>query len=478
MSNQIRVRIAPSPTGYLHIGTARTALFNYLFAKRNNGKFILRIEDTDLERSTKYYEDDILDSLKWLGLEWDEFYKQSDRLPIYTKYVKQLLDNGKAFWCYHTKEELANEQQEQMAGKQPPRHLCSYKGENHKSPAYAEASAGRQETGSKGIIRLKVDENSERKIKFRDIIRGDIEFEEKLLGDLSIAKDESTPLYNFAVVVDDYENNISHIIRGEDHIANTPKQILIQEALGFDMPQYAHLPLILGQDRSKMSKRHGATAVVEYSKLGYLPQSMVNFMAMLGFTPPDDRQILSLDELIEIFDLEKVHKGGAVFDIKKLDWLNGEYIKRLSDDELEKALLSGIHHNYQLTEVMGKPFLNMVRERIKKISDIKEFEFFLDGPNEYEKGLLKWKERTDEEVTGSLSKVRDIIEKIGTDDKDKLRAELDVLGKELEDRGLVYWPLRVALSGMKASPDPVDIANILGKEKTLEHIRGGIEKLG
>ena len=464
----IRVRIAPSPTGYLHIGTARTALFNWLFAKNNNGKFILRIEDTDLERSTKYFEEDILESLRWLGLEWDEFYKQSDRLPIYTKYIKQLLDNGKAFWCYHTKEELEEEQRKQMQVKEAPRHVCEYK---------RKAQSEKRKMEERGIIRLAVDENSERKIKFKDMIRGNIEFDEKNIGDLSLAKNENTPLYNFAVVVDDYETNISHVIRGEDHIANTPKQMLIQEALDFEIPEYAHLPLILGSDRSKMSKRHGATSVIEYRKLGYLPKAMLNFMAMLGFTLPDDKQILEPLEIAETFDLLKVHKAGAIFDSKKLDWLNSEYIKRLSDEELEKELLAGIHHNYQLTKVMGKPFLNMIRERIKKISDVKEFEFFLDEPDEYEKDLLKWKEKTYDEVAGSLSKVKNIIEQTGTDDSDKLRVELDGLGKELGDRGLVYWPLRVALSGMKASPDPVDIANILGKEKTLKRIEGAIGKL-
>ena len=355
-----------------------------------------------------------------------------------------------------------------MQAKEAPRHVCEYK---------RKAQSEKRKMEERGIIRLAVDENSERKIKFKDMIRGNIEFDEKNIGDLSLAKNENTPLYNFAVVVDDYETNISHVIRGEDHIANTPKQMLIQEALDFEIPEYAHLPLILGSDRSKMSKRHGATSVIEYRKLGYLPKAMLNFMAMLGFTLPDDKQILEPLEIAETFDLLKVHKAGAIFDSKKLDWLNSEYIKRLSDEELEKELLAGIHHNYQLTKVMGKPFLNMIRERIKKISDVKEFEFFLDEPDEYEKDLLKWKEKTYDEVAGSLSKVKNIIEQTGTDDSDKLRVELDGLGKELGDRGLVYWPLRVALSGMKASPDPVDIANILGKEKTLKRIEGAIGKL-
>ncbi|MEK7153985.1 MAG: glutamate--tRNA ligase, partial [Patescibacteria group bacterium] len=319
MKKEIRVRMAPSPTGYLHIGIARTALFNYLFAKHNNGKFVLRIEDTDLERSEKKFEDDILTGLKWLGLSWDEFYKQSDRIPIYSKYIQKLLDNGRAFWCYHTEKELEQEKIEQSEKKELQRHVCKYKGE-------------KTETGDikRGIIRLVVDENSARKINFEDIIRGKVEFEERLLGDFSIAKNTETPLYNFAVVVDDYEMDITHVIRGEDHIANTPKQILLQEALGFERPQYAHLPLILGEDRSKLSKRHGAVSLNEYRKQGYLPEAIFNFLALLGFTPPEGKEILSREELVEIFDLVKIHKSGAIFDTRKLDWLNGEYLKKLS----------------------------------------------------------------------------------------------------------------------------------------------------
>lgn len=242
----IKVRIAPSPTGNLHIGTARTALFNYLFAKSQGGKFVLRIEDTDLERSDKKFERDIIYGLKWLGLDWDEGpYKQSDRLNFYEKYILQLLNDGKAFWCYHTEEELEEEREEQMAKKEIPRHVCLYKF-SHKI-----------EKDKKGIIRLAVNENSKRKIDFQDMIRERVEIEEKLLGDISIAKDYRIPLYNFAVVVDDYDMGITHVIRGEDHISNTPKQILIQEALGFPRPKYGHLPLILGPDKSKMSKRHG-----------------------------------------------------------------------------------------------------------------------------------------------------------------------------------------------------------------------------
>ena len=480
MSN-IRVRIAPSPTGYLHIGTARTALFNWLFAKHHKGQLVLRIEDTDIERSDKKFEEDILDGLKWLGLNWDEFCRQSDRTEIYAKYIKQLLDNGKAFWCYHTKEELETEQKKQQENKEAPRHVCSYKHENPKSEiAYSAEATSATKAGlnpKQGIIRLAVDENSDRKIKFKDIIRGDIEFDEKNIGDLSIAKAERAPLYNFAVVVDDYENSISHVIRGEDHIANTPKQILIQEALGFDLPEYAHMPLILGPDRSKLSKRHGATALMDYRSTGYIPEALVNYLALLGWTPKDGREILSVEELTQLFELNEVHKSGAVFDVKKLDWVNSEYIKKMPENIFETELFRYIKHGYKIDTLNDKQkFFKMAKERINKFADINEFSFLFTEP-EYDKELLRWKDKTDSESLNSLSEVKKIIENIGIEDGERLRNELDELGKKFGDRGLAYWPFRVALSGLKKSPDPVEIAQVLGKDKTLQHLEGAIGKL-
>jgi glutamyl-tRNA synthetase len=468
MTNEIKVRFPPSPTGYLHVGNARTALFNWLFARHNSGKFILRIEDTDVERSKKEYEDDILEGLKWLGLSWDEFYKQSDRLLIYSKYLQKLLGEGKAFWCRHSEEELEKERQEQLTSKAIPRHICSYKSEirNPKS-----------ETGTEkeGIIRLAVDENSTKKVEFEDLIRGHIEFEERLLGDFSIAKGLETPLYHFAVVVDDYEMEISHVIRGEDHIANTPKQILIQEALGFEKPQYAHLPLILGEDRSKLSKRHGAVSLNEYRKRGYLPEATFNFLTLLGFTPPEGKEIISRDELIEMFDLLKIHKSGAMFDVRKLNWLNKEYIKKLDDSKFADYVSEFLNIEGIDTAYLCKT-LPLIKERIEKFEDVSEFDYFFKEPT-YEKGLLIWKGKSDEEVKKSLEEVRRTVEEKGVEDEKELRGELDTLGEKLGDRGLAYWPFRVALSGREASPDPVDIAEILGKEKTLERVGKALEKL-
>jgi len=467
--------MAPSPTGYAHIGSARTALFNWLFARHEGGKFILRIEDTDKERSKKEYEENLLAGFKWMGMDWDEFYRQSDRTPIYSKYIQKLLDEGKAFWCYHSEEELEKERQEQLANKSIPRHVCEYK------------TGSKKQNGEEGIIRLAVDENSGRKIKFQDLIRGEIEFEERLLGDFSIAKDIETPLYNFAATVDDYEMEISHVIRGEEHIANTPRQILIQEALGFEMPAYAHLPLLLGTDKSKLSKRNGAASLDEYRKMGYLPEALANFICLLSFTMPDGREIVTMKELVDAFDLLKVHKAGAVFDMKKLDWMNGEYIKRLNNEELAEKIME-IQAQFPISPTPPKQLrlrrpgdsqfskeelirvMPLARERIKKLSDISEFDYFFKEP-EYDRGLLVWKNKGLEEIKKSLSEVAKIIEEKGTENKDALRQELDSLGAKLGDRGLAYWPFRVALTGLKASPDPVDIAEILGKEKTLERVR-------
>ena len=305
----VRVRIAPSPTGNFHFGTARTALFNFLFAKKEGGKFILRIEDTDLERSDEKYTKDIIEQLQWLGIQWDEGpYRQSERLSIYEKYLKQLLDQGNAYYCFCTEEQLEQQREEDKnKGVTPIYHgTCR--------SVSAEEVTRRHETGERSVIRSRVPDLTG-SIKFHDLIRGDVAFDAALIGDTVIAKDVRTPLYNFAVVVDDYEMKISHVIRGEDHISNTPKQIMLQQALGFSQPQYAHLPLILNPDRTKMSKRAGPTAIAEYRQLGYLPEALINFMAFLGWNPKTEQDFFSLDELVKAFSLEGVGKGGAVFNI-------------------------------------------------------------------------------------------------------------------------------------------------------------------
>lgn len=428
----------------MHIGTARTALFNWLYAKKNGGEFILRIEDTDLERSKPEYEKDIIEGLKWLGLDWHgEIYHQSERLAIYEKYLKELLDSGKAFWCNHSKEELEAEQKEQTLKKEAPRHICDHKDKNLKKGQ---------------IIRLNVNTSSKEKISFDDKIRGTIEWETGLLGDFSLAKDLKTPLYNFAAVIDDIELKITDVIRGEDHISNTPKQLLIYRALGAQPPKFAHLPLILGSDRSKLSKRDGATSIVEYKK-DYLPEAMINFMGFLGYTYTEE--ILSKDDMAGEFELSKVHKSGAIFDTKKLNWINAQYIKNLDVSEFKKLT--------NLDDI-SEEAVPLITERLEKLTDIQNFKYLWEQPP-YDKDLLKWEKTNLEKSLETLAETKKIIENFDFEKgKAELRKILDDFSSKIGDRGLVYWPLRVALTGQEKSPDPVDIAYTLGKEKTLERV--------
>jgi len=458
----IRVRIAPSPTGPMHIGTARTALFNWIFAKKNKGQFLLRIEDTDKERSKKKFEKSILNGLEWLGLDYaEEPIRQSERGDIYENYIKKLLDSGDAFYCYHTKEELDKEKEKQTNNKEAPRHTCN------------------QELGIKSressIIRFK---NPGNKVAFKDLVRGEIKFDIELLGDFSIAKSEDSPLYNFAAAIDDYEMKISHVIRGEDHISNTPKQILILKALGLNIPEYAHLPLILGEDKSKLSKRHGATALFDYKDMGYLPDAIFNFLAFLGWNPGGEQEIMSRKEIIDKFSLEGVQKSGAVFNINKLDWMNGEYIRKMPLDDLAKLCEPYLSKS----NVAGlKKIVALEQPRMKKLSEIGEStEFFFKDELEYDSDLLKWKDMSNKELAEVLGKLEKILDKIKEGDytKEKLEKILMPLAEAgtvpasgKVDRGKMLWPLRVALTGRKASPSPFEVMDVLGKEKSLTRLR-------
>lgn len=467
---QVRTRFAPSPTGFLHIGSARTALFNYLFARKNQGTFILRIEDTDVERSKPEFEKDIIENLEWLGIERDEFYRQSERRDIYKKYLEKLLKEGKAYYCFCSEEELEAQRQEQMSRGLAPRYngKCAQLSSERVKKNLAQ--------GRKSIIRFKV---LSKKVEFNDLVRGKIEFGTNLIGDTAIAKDLTTPLYNLAVVVDDFEMKISHVIRGEDLLPNTPIQILLQEAFGFSQPQYAHLPLILGPDKSKLSKRHGAVSLAEYRKEGYLPETLINFLAFLGWNPGTEREIFSLASLIKEFSIEKIQKSGAIFNIKRLDFLNGFYIRHKSLDRLTELCLPyfepGIDFNYL------KSIIAIYQERLKKLSEITELtDFFFKDKLNYDKKLLFWKDMGDKELSSSLDKLIDILSKIeGRDwNKENLENMLMPEAEKTGDRGYLLWPLRVALTGKEASAGPFEIAEILGKEKTLKRLKEAEELCG
>ncbi|MBI3442211.1 MAG: glutamate--tRNA ligase [Candidatus Sungbacteria bacterium] len=486
-----RVRIAPSPTGNLHVGTARAALFNYLFAKHYNGTFILRIEDTDVRRSDKKYEQNIFKGLRWLGIDPDEGpeqggpygpYRQSERAATYGKYIRQLLEAGKAFYCFHTKEELESEKKEQMQNKLPARHVCEHKAFSREEIEQKKVS------GRESIIRFDVSTYQDPgphnpQITFQDIIRDQVHFFTRLLGDFSIAKSLDVPLYNFAVVIDDYEMKITHVIRGEDHIPNTPKQLLIAWALGWTQKStdgvgdlqapwtYAHLPLILGPDRSKLSKRHGATSVDEYRSQGYLPEALFNFMALLGWSPGDDREILPKKDLIEAFSLMHMQHSGAIFDTTKLDWMNSEYIKKLTTKQFfndSGGFFPPEHTDYD--ERYNLSVSAVEQPRLKKLSDIGERTGYFYRQPEYERELLRWKNTSDAEILNSLRRSEDILAKLDSSSSKEAieKAFLDEIGER--DKGPLLWPLRVALSGKKASPGPFEIMAILGIDESRNRI--------
>lgn len=451
---KIKTRIAPSPTGTFHIGNARTALINYLVAKKERGVFVLRIEDTDRERSKKEYEKDILESLEWLGLRWDEFYRQSERMSIYRTYIEKLLKQGDAFYCPHRSEETKGKV-----------HFCAYRSEG----------VGDR----KGIIRFKTPRGGE--VTFHDAIRGNVVFQTEEVGDFSLAKGLDEPLFNLAVVIDDYKMEISHIIRGEDHLSNTPKHILLQKALGFPLPFYAHIPIILGPDKRKLSKRHGAVSVSEFRNEGYLPEALINMMAFLGWNPGDDREFFSLEELINEFSLERVKKGGAIFNRERLDFLSQHYLKNLPLKKIAawaKPFIQG-RYNKAVSEERMEKIIALGRERATTLKDLASNIDYVFTLPEYDAALLRWKEQGDDEVKMSIEKSLQIIEKIPQKEYNEEAVEkrfLLAIG-EGRDKGGILWPLRVALSGKQMSPGPFTISSVLGKDESIKRLHHAIAKI-
>lgn len=495
---KIRTRMAPSPTGYFHVGSARTALFNFLFAKKYGGQFILRIEDTDIERSEKKYEGDIIDSIKWLGIIWHEGpdidgpfgpYRQSERLNIYTEYIKKLLNNGNAFYCFHSKEFLEKEYEEQIKIKKNPGHYCEFR----KLPII---DAEKRLIKEKGIIRFKTPPDLE--ISFTDIIRGEIRFNSDTLGgDFSLAKalspDNFLPLYNLAAVIDDFLMKISHVIRGEEHISNTPKQILIQQALDFKTVKYVHLPLILAPDKSKLSKRHGAMSINEYMEAGYLPEAIINFLAFLGWNPGTLQEIFSLEELIKEFDLNKIQKSGAIFNIDKLNWFNSYYLRKMPIDELTKKIIPFLKRDNLINDdfpvkdglASGLEYIKKIvlleQPRLKTLNEIGERGAYFFKIPEYQPELLVWRDMLFKDIVVSLNISFKALSLINDIDFNYKNLEKSLI-KETEraknkDKGRLLWPLRVALTGLDKSPGPFEILEILGKTESLKRIECAINKL-
>ncbi|MEK7179855.1 MAG: glutamate--tRNA ligase [Patescibacteria group bacterium] len=450
---EVVTRFAPSPTGFLTLGNYRTALFNFLFARQHGGKFILRIEDTDKERSKKEFEEDILESFKWLNLSYNEFYRQSDRQEIYRNYLQKLLDEGKA---YVSKESDVKE------GESPSTELRTRRSE---------------------VIRFK---NSGQKVCFKDLIRGEICFDTTELGDFVIAKSIDEPIFHFAVVVDDFEMGVTHVIRGEDHISNTPRHILLGQALGAPQPIYAHLPLMLATDRSKLSKRNGAISIRECKEKGYLPEAIINCLALLGWNPGTDQEILSLENLLAQFNLEKIQKGGAVFNEEKLNWLNHEYMKKLPKEALVPLVSEWIEKSGKLSitdTALLEKIAPLIIERVEKFEDITkmatagELDYFFTSPD-YPIEKLIWKDGNKEDTKTHLTEAKKMLETLSDNEFTVVTIREKIWEyAEKNGRGNVLWPLRFALSGKDKSPDPFTLGGVLGKTETLKRLGSAISKL-
>jgi nondiscriminating glutamyl-tRNA synthetase len=480
---EMRLRFAPSPTGPLHIGGARSALFNYLLAKKTGGKLILRIEDTDLARSSRESEQNIAASLKWLGISWDEGpdvggpygpYRQMERLEIYRQYTELLLEKGYAYYCYCSEEELEQERQEALA----KGAAVKYSGKCF--ALTAEERAKLEAEGRKPVIRFHVPPNQE--IVLDDLVRGRVVFNSEEIGDFVIVKSDGIPTYNYAVVIDDSLMKISHVIRAEEHLSNTPRQALLYQALGFPMPQFAHISLILGKDHTKMSKRHGATSVVQYKEEGYLPEAVVNFLALLGWAPEGEEEIFSLEKLIVEFSLERVAKNPAVFDLEKLRWINGMYIRGCTIEKLVELALPFLRQAGYVSENPSSEemkwmelVMTALQERLSTIKEVEEQVKILLGEEvtlENEEAAAVLKEETAPLVIRTFQEKLLALEEITPE---TVKALLKSLTKELKLGGkLVYMPIRVALTGQMHGPDLYLIIAILGKELVVRRLKNSV----
>lgn len=479
---EVRVRIAPSPSGNLHVGTARTALFNYLFAKKNNGKYVLRIEDTDLDRSSQAYIDNIYDSLKALGLNWDEGpdvggeygpYQQSDRFDIYPKYAQKLIESGHAYECFCTQEELEAEKEESIKNKQAHKYSgkCRNLSEEEKEKLRAE--------GRKPSIRFRVPEGE---TNFDDLVKGHLHFENDLIGDFVIMKSNGTPTYNFAVVIDDMEMKISHIIRGEDHISNTAKQIMIYEALGAEVPKFGHLGMILAPDRSKLSKRHGATAVSEFVEKGYLTEALVNFVALLGWSPSDSEEIKTLDEIAADFRIGEVSTSNSIFEYDKLNWMNGQYIKKMDLaklTEMVKPYLS-CYDLSEYTDVQLQRIVEITREPITILSELtNDTKYFFGKDVEIEDEVKENVLSTENSQKVLKYLVEGGLDKLSFDDEEKLHDELGEVRTFFKEQGIkpkeTMWAIRAAVTGRTHGADMVAVLMLLGKDRVESRIKSALK---
>jgi len=465
----VRVRFAPSPTGHLHIGGVRTALFNWLYAKHNKGTFILRIEDTDRTRSTEEYIDAIIEGMKWLDLDWDEGpYRQTDRFDVYRRYTEKLLNEGKAYYCYCLPEELEQRRQEALV--------------QGKSPKYDGRCRNLQDPipGKNPAVRFRMPQEGETAVN--DLIKGKTVFDNAYLDDLIIMRSDGTPTYNFTVVVDDVDMNITHVIRGDDHLNNTPKQIHIYNALGYEVPLFAHLPMILGADKTRLSKRHGAVSVMAYKEMGYLPDALVNYLVRLGWSY-GDQEIFTRDELIQYFSFDKVGKSAAVFNPEKLLWLNSQYIINSSAEELAEMVVPFLIKEKVISEgqTLDKEWLSKAidtqKERSRTLIELaNSLRYYISEDVEYnEKAKIKF---LNEKSLPYLIELKDSL--VSISDFSALEIEkvfTSIIEKHGIKLGNLAQPVRVAMTGRTESPGIFEVIEIAGKEKTLKRLEKAIKTI-
>jgi len=476
----VRVRFAPSPTGELHIGGVRTALFNWLFARNQDGKMILRIDDTDQQRSSQKFLQTILDSMQWLGLDWDEGpraggdfgpYFQTQRLTIYQEEVKKLLDSGKAYLCFCSPEELARQKEINAQKGLPPRYSGACR-----NLSYQEIEE-KKKAGQNYVIRLRVPEEGETVVE--DLIRGRVTFENKIFDDFIIVKSDGFPTYNFASAIDDAKMEITHVIRAEEHLSNTPRQQIICGQLGFSTPVYAHVPMILAPDHSKLSKRHGATSVQEYREMGILPEALINYLALLGWSPGGDREVMNIEEMIALFSLDKVGKNASIYDLKKLTWLNSHYL-RTKEKELigemtlpflqKEKMISG-----ELTEEEKKyveQVVDLVREKVKTLQEVADASIYFfseDFPYDQDEMAKHFRREGAELVIKEIGNTLSDAEPF---QKETIKLKLKGLSDNLNlPLSKINIPARLALTGRTMGPDLLDIMTLLGKEKVLQRLK-------
>lgn len=479
MSANVRVRFAPAPTGLLHIGNARTALFNFLFSKRHRGTFVLRIEDTDLERSTDASIDRIIEDLKWLGIIWDEGpdlggsdgpYRQTQRLSFYHELADRLSQEGKSYKCFCSEERLENLRKEQLSKGKMPRY------DGRCRSLSAEEIAQMESSGLRPAIRFRVGTGP---IVFEDLIHGKMSFDSAGIGDFIIVRSDGMAAYNFACAIDDHLMHMTHVIRGEDHLSNTPRQILLYQAFSWQPPLFGHHPLILGSDRSPLSKRHGATAVSQYREEGFLPEALQNYLVLLGWTPPSGEETLSLERMVEEFSIQAVSRSAPIYNRKKLEWLNSYYIREKKEAQLSEILIPYLERAGIQTGSIDRKWLNQIsevlRENLTVLSQIEEYlGIFFDEKFSLEDGAktLLLDPRNRETLRSVLGVLEDSSE-INTDEQISLLSQLEKrTGQKGKD---LLSPLRAAVTGKTKGPELLKVLPLLGKERIIRRIKMALE---